>query len=345
MHPSRSASWTTSTRRRCGDPGPEPGRRPVVPDFTTAAVIGAGVAGLACAQDLQAAGVRVTVYEKSRGPGGRTSTRRNGLLRFDHGAQVLDRDALAGTSAASHLKAWAPRRDGDLRADRALGVVPVPTMSAAARALAAGLDVQAGTRVQPLVPRADGGASLRTAEGDLPEVDRVVVAAPAPQAAALLQQAAPRLAAEASTVGYDPCWAVMVAWDQPLHLAIDVHDNPGDDLAWAAAQASRPDRDGGERWVLQASAAWSTAHVADVPEQVALALLDRFAGTVAAAVDLPQPSVLTAHRWLFSEPRRPLEARYLQAGPLAAAGDWCGGGRVAGAVASGRAAAAALLAG
>lgn len=315
-----------------------------MPDFTTAAVIGAGVAGLACARDLQAAGVRVTVYEKARGPGGRTSTRRDGTLRFDHGAQVLDADALRGTPAAASVAAWAPRRDGDLQAGRPLGVVPVPTMSAAARALSEGLDVRAQTLVLPLRPRPDGGATLATADGDLPDADRVVVAAPAPQAAALLQHVAPSMAAEAATVTYAPCWAVMVAWADPLGLAIDVHDDPDDDLAWAAAQASRPGRERGERWVLQASAPWSTAHLKDDPEKVALALLDRFAGTVAAAVDLPQPAVLKAHRWLYSEPTSPLRARCLQAGPLAAAGDWCGGGRVAGAVASGRAAAAAVLA-
>jgi renalase len=315
-----------------------------VPDFTTAAIVGAGVAGLACAQDLQAAGVRVTVYEKARGPGGRTSTRRDGLLRFDHGAQVLDANALRGTQAAHLLAAWSPRRDGDLQAGRPLGVVPVPTMSTAARALSQGLDIHPLTHVQPLRPRADGGASLYTADVELPDADRVIVAAPAPQAAALLQRVAPTMAAEAATVQYTPCWAVMVAWSDPLHLAIDVHDDPEDDLAWAAAQASRPGRESGERWVLQASAAWSAAHVEDDPGKVALALLDRFAGTVAAAVDLPQPAVLKAHRWRYSEPTSPLKARCLHAGPLAAAGDWCGGGRVAGAVASGRAAAAAVLA-
>lgn len=315
-----------------------------MPDFTTAAIVGAGVAGLACAQDLQAAGVRVTVYEKARGPGGRTSTRRDGRLRFDHGAQVLDADALRGTSAAHLLAAWSPRRDGDLQAGRPLGVVPVPTMSAAARALSEGLTIHSQTLVQPLQSRAGGGVSLRTADALLPDADRIIIAAPAPQAAELLQGVAPAMAAEAASVQYTPCWAVMVAWSAPLHLPIDAHEEPADDLAWAAAQASRPGRESGERWVLQASATWSTAHIEDDPDKVALALLDRFAGTVAAAVDLPQPVVLKAHRWRYSEPTSPLTARYLQAGPLAAAGDWCGGGRVAGAVASGRAAAAAVLA-
>lgn len=40
------------------------------------AIVGAGIAGLACARVLADAGHRVTVYEKSRGVGGRMSTRR-----------------------------------------------------------------------------------------------------------------------------------------------------------------------------------------------------------------------------------------------------------------------------
>lgn len=40
------------------------------------AIIGAGMSGLICAQELQQAGYRVVVVEKSRGLGGRVTTRR-----------------------------------------------------------------------------------------------------------------------------------------------------------------------------------------------------------------------------------------------------------------------------
>jgi renalase len=328
-----------------------------VPPFQTAAVVGAGIAGLVCARDLQAAGVEVVVYEKSRGPGGRLASRRQGTRRYDHGAQVLAPDALSGTIAAVTLEPWRPRRADDLSGATVFGVVPRGRMSAATHVLADGLHVSAGVLVRPLAPalRPDAAPRLFTADGRLPDVDRVVVATPAPQAAALLERAAPALAGAASGVVYAPCWSVMVAWDTPLHLPVDLHDTPDDDLAWAVAQSSRPGRKGdadGEAWVLQASPAWSAAHVEDRPEAVAIALLDRFAATVGAAVDLPNPVALTAHRWRYSQPAAPLQAAYLRAGPVVAVGDWCGGVRrsasgpsspVADAVRSGRAAAAALL--
>jgi len=58
------------------------------------AVIGAGMAGVACARTLVQAGHRVTLFEKSRGPGGRMATRRTEFGSFDHGTQYFTvRDA------------------------------------------------------------------------------------------------------------------------------------------------------------------------------------------------------------------------------------------------------------
>jgi predicted NAD/FAD-dependent oxidoreductase len=58
-------------------------------DDVRIAVIGAGIAGLACAREIARADVAVTVFEKARGLGGRLATRRDGNLAFDHGAQYL----------------------------------------------------------------------------------------------------------------------------------------------------------------------------------------------------------------------------------------------------------------
>src|SRR4051812_28611384 len=74
------------------------------------AVIGAGIAGIACARTLAQAGHRVSVFEKSRGTGGRMSTRDTEFGGFDHGAQYFTvRDArfekvLANTS--SMVRPW-----------------------------------------------------------------------------------------------------------------------------------------------------------------------------------------------------------------------------------------------
>ena len=53
------------------------------------AVIGAGIAGLACARDLQRAGISVQVFEREATVGGRMSTRTHDGHAFDVGANFL----------------------------------------------------------------------------------------------------------------------------------------------------------------------------------------------------------------------------------------------------------------
>ena len=93
-------------------------------DKKNVAVIGAGIAGLCCATALQAAGYRVSVFEKSRGAGGRMSTRRGGgeqatgiltpTWHCDHGAPWFDAGSAAFQAEVARwcnagvAAAWSP---------------------------------------------------------------------------------------------------------------------------------------------------------------------------------------------------------------------------------------------
>ena len=56
--------------------------------MTRVAIIGAGLSGLVVAQRLQSS-ADITIFEKSRGVGGRMATRYAGDFEFDHGAQFF----------------------------------------------------------------------------------------------------------------------------------------------------------------------------------------------------------------------------------------------------------------
>src|SRR6201986_5469242 len=71
--------------------------RPVV-------IVGAGLAGLACAQDLMAAGIPVQVLEGSDAVGGRMRTDRQGGFLLDRGFQVFN-TAYPQVKRRSDLKA------------------------------------------------------------------------------------------------------------------------------------------------------------------------------------------------------------------------------------------------
>ena len=67
--------------------------RATLPRLARPPVLGAGlrrgVAGAACAVGLQRGGLQVTLFDKSRGVGGRMATRRSAFGGFDHGAQYF----------------------------------------------------------------------------------------------------------------------------------------------------------------------------------------------------------------------------------------------------------------
>ncbi len=62
---------------------------------TEVIVVGAGLAGLACAQRLWREGIDCVVLEKSRGIGGRVATRQLNGFHFDYGCPTLDAEAQA----------------------------------------------------------------------------------------------------------------------------------------------------------------------------------------------------------------------------------------------------------
>jgi predicted NAD/FAD-dependent oxidoreductase len=318
----------------------------------TAAIVGAGLAGLACARVLTEAGVAVRVFDKGRAPGGRLATRRaetadGRRLGFDHGAQYLT--ARGGTFAAilaSHAVPW------PAVADRAGAHVGAPGMSSLPRALAAGLDIAASRSVVGLERRGEGWAVSHRAgdvarglppDGGAAEeaiVDAVAVAVPHAQAAPLLPGA---LAAELAAVRVAPCWALLAAFAAPL-AAPDTLRPTGGPIAWAARDSAKPGRTAeAECWVVHAGPEWTRAHLEERPEAIAPLLL---AALAERAGPLPPVLHAAAHRWRYALVETPLGAPCL-ADPalrIGACGDWCLGPRAEHAWDSGAALAATLLA-
>jgi len=307
------------------------------------AVVGAGVAGLVCATRLRAAGARVTVFDKARGPGGRASTRRSPAGGFDHGAQYLTarspgfREAVARWEKAGVLARWPAsvlRLAPGGRLSSAPGADPeearwvgTPRMSAWLRHLAGELPLETGARVEA-VERRGGGWRLRCAGGASPgPFSAVVLATPAEQAVPLLA-AAPALAGRAAAVATDPCWAVMLGFAGPIAGGFEAALVEGSPLAWAARDSGKPGRAPGERWVLHAGPAWTRAHLDAGAPEVVRALGAAFAEALGRA--LPEPVHADAQRWLYARTRTPLGAPFLldAALGLGACGDWCLGARV-----------------
>ena len=324
----------------------------------TIAVIGAGLAGLSCAQALLQAGHTVHVFDKSRGPSGRMSTRRaeddNGPWQCDHGAQYFTardpafRAEVARWQQAGVAALWNARLasfDGTAWTTPATPLerfVGTPRMTSPAAWLVQHLGAPALAQWQTTVQRLDhseGGWTITSAEHGLhsPRYSAVLLAVPAPQASPLLAPAGAAIAASARMRG---SWALMLRYASPVALPWEgafINTGP---LRWVARDSSKPGRSGQETWLLHASPEWSEAHIEDSAESVTTALLAAF-----AALGGPAPLAATAHRWRYAdtEPALTQGSWWDAQMRLGLCGDWLHGGKVEGAWLSGRALAQQVL--
>ena len=307
------------------------------------AVVGAGMAGLACARALHRRGLAPLVLEKSRGLGGRMATRRTERGdRFDHGAQfVTARDPrfaaeLLALARAGAARPWAPRLPPGSEAPSHPWWIGTQGMRPLVGPLAEVLDVRLQATVTGL-SRHDGRWRLALDGGDgLDGFDAVAITAPAPQARVLLERAGSQLAAALDAVDTAPCWSLMLAFGAPWALPFDAGRLDDGPVAWLARQASRFGGDDGiDRWVVHASPAWSVEHLECTPDEVVPRLLSALAAQLGTPP--PPPVVAQAHRWRYAMTTRPL-GQSLLADPAAglwAGGDWCLGARVENAFQSG----------
>ena len=304
------------------------------------AVIGAGPAGAACAAVLHAAGIAVTVFEKSRGVGGRMATRRTRYtdaqgrehaVHFDHGAQhVKARDprfqrwmqtlVAAGAAVPWPLKlrdAASPAVDNGTAAT-GLRYLPVPGMPALCQHLLQGVAVRLQTTVTALVLQPGGGYTLRIAEAapdatpdPMDRFDHVLLAMPPVQAAALLAPHHAGWSQALSSRVMNPCWTLMAVTGAPVAgspaakaIDWDAFAPTAGPLAWVSRNDRRPGRAtpaGTVSWVAQASAAWTLGHLEDEADSVAEALQAAlFEQLGLAGVGHPAVHYRAVHRWRYS---------------------------------------------
>ncbi|EXJ09887.1 MULTISPECIES: NAD(P)/FAD-dependent oxidoreductase [Nitrincola] len=271
----------------------------------TVAVVGAGVAGLRCASLLMGKGYDVTVFEKSRGTGGRLASVRLGELSVDLGAPWIEpvshdfRQWLM--MQGPHLSLWRPNASdfslNKVFVDRQVWV-PVPRSSMITRHLLQNINFHPSVRVAVAWPDRDGVLLRDERAVALGHFDKVVIATPAPQAAPLLD-AVQRYRQKAEAVVQKPCWVLLVSLDKrPEKLAnIDVVEGEHKIFARIIRDSSKPQRDG-EVWVLQANDAWSSDYVNLSPETVGQVLLAGFQEWLSQTL---QPTAVRVHRWLYSE--------------------------------------------
>lgn len=307
-----------------------------------AGIVGAGIAGAHCAGLLAEAGWEVDVFEKSRGAGGRLSTR-----RLDNGWATLGAPLVSAARAPfrAQLEAWA--REGGVspvkgglfgRANKGWAEASLAhhyrftvEPSRLVRQLSGSARVYPGTRVTAVAPHALVLEDGRRLEG----YDRVVVAVPVPQAVALLE-ALPTLRDHLAGVHYRPVWSFLMRWEGgPAADVIRFDDHL---LAVAVRQLG-----GGEGlWAVHSSHGFAETYL----EAHEMEASTRGASALMGLLGLSWPvEVEASHLWRYARPENPVGHGWLEDAPsgVVVVGDGISGVGVEHAWESGMGAAQAIL--
>ena len=309
------------------------------------AIIGAGIAGLACARELQSHGISVDVFEKSRGPSGRMSTRRTQDWSADHGAQYFTaRDprfiqevqswVQAGTAATwepklkiYEAKTWRESHSQDIR------YVGTPHMNSPGKYLAEDLSIQYERTISQL-ERRDGKWHLQCSEANAITTlyDFVVLAIPAPQASALLEGLDSRAADIADSAQMKACWTMMAHLPNQTTADFDAAFVNQEIISWICQNGSKPMRQG-TMWTIHGSPSWSQANVELSKEDAQVQMLQCLTVLGFNCEDAD----ISMHRWRYASGGLENSIGFfaLQDVGLGLCGDWLNGGRVEGAWLSG----------
>ena len=316
------------------------------------AIIGAGLSGLIAAHELKIVS-DVKLFDKSRGVGGRMSTRYAGNYEFDHGAQyftardprfqsAVEKAVEQGVVAPWLGKALYKTESGlvaDTGSDRFVGT---PRMNSWAKSLAEGLDIDLGMRVSQL-SRHDSQWTLNFENGEPQRgFDAIICAVPSVQAISLLpEDFSGRPALEKTQM--EACFALMIGFDAVHDFGWSSLRVRNDVNAWLAVNSDKPGRDKTlTTLMVHAAPEWSSEN-ANADRDWVQAQMEASASRL-CGVDVSKAPHRTLHRWLYaSVSASPNQGVLFDAKlSLAACGDWCNGGRVEGAYLSGLAAAEAV---
>jgi renalase len=320
----------------------------------TALVIGAGIAGLMAARRLRERGITVTVVDKGQGVGGRLATRRFGGGVFDHGAQFLTvesedfRNRMAPWIESGVLLEWSRGfmgSDGSFPNDRFPRLRGRSGMTALPKALAKGLDVRLGTRIERVSWRGHFWEARTDGDEEL-VADALILTAPVPQALALIDAGNFDIPAairhHLDTITYNPCLAVLARLAGPSHLprpgAIELDGEP---LAWIADNHRKGISPGAHAVTIHAGPRFSRDRWEARDEAISAEMLAAAAPWLGAEVRESQ-----VKRWRYAQATQPTDAPCCVVHPhppLILAGDGFSGGGVERAALSSESAAEAAL--
>ncbi|MDO6455167.1 NAD(P)-binding protein [Neptunomonas phycophila] len=298
------------------------------------AIVGAGLSGCILANELNKAGFQVTVYEKSRGTGGRLSSARVGEASADIGLPYFENISEPFDTWLRDLPCIVPWPTCVQSIEQNISTqnywVASPRFSALTRTLLSNATLMTRCRISHVWPD-NLGVILRDENGDcLDRFDAAVITTPAPQAVSLLESI-PRFAHKAEVIQPSANWILIIGLSVHSQVTPDIVLSTGP-IKRAVRNSAKPGRRSKEYkevWVVEASDEWSRSHIDTNADSVSEHLLQAFEHVLDQKLTV---AYTRSHRWLYakhhtlqtSNPTETQQVSYLwsEHDKIAVCGDW-----------------------
>ncbi|MDA0902599.1 MAG: FAD-dependent oxidoreductase [Proteobacteria bacterium] len=306
------------------------------------AIIGAGLAGLSAAKKL-AQSNEVVIFDKSRGIGGRMTTRRVGEeYSFDHGAQFFTaksdkfKELCQKALEAGIIDVWQCRFaeiDGTKIARKWQfdqhhpHYVAQPQMNSLCKWLAQDLDVRLKHEINHITFN-DGKWSLKTTQNEqFRDFDDLIIAIPSHQCLKLLPQGFKHFQI-VENIKMQGCFSLMLGFKEALNLDFDAALVKNSNISWISCNSSKPNRPKGFTILVNSSNEWAQKHLEEDLKLVKSKLIEDLGKII--NFDEGQIRHSNIHRWRYANAKLREGELALFDGKLrlGICGDWLIAGRV-----------------
>jgi renalase len=311
------------------------------------AVIGAGMSGVTLAKKLSVLN-EVTIFDKSRGIGGRMTTRRADDFHFDHGAQFFTaksdefKEFCQKAKDDNIIEEWKCRFseiiDGDInmqsRIDSDPYFVAKPQMNSLCKYVGKDLNILLSKQIES-ANFDDNKWTLKTVQGELfDNFDYLFLAIPSHQAINLIPESF-KYFDIVSNIKMTGCFTLMLGFKEGLKIDFDAALVKESIINWISVNGSKPKRPHGFCVVVNSDNQWADSNIEEDLEVVKQKMTTSLKKIL--QFDLNNINYHNIHRWRYANSnfREGCKSLFDPGLNLGVCGDWLIGGKVENAFLSG----------
>lgn len=305
------------------------------------AIIGAGISSLSLANFLKDYG-QVTIFEKSRGIGGRIATRYHKNFNFDHGAQFFTvksttfKQFLEPSIRNESLRMWPARfieiKDGQYANQKVWNTdfphyVGVPNMNSFLKNKSIDHDIKLETNIKKIKKIAGKWNVFDQDHNEYGLFDWVFVTAPYQQTKNLIEEHC-SFSEQVTFIKMKGCFTLMVEMEHFNDLGWDAALVRDKNISWISINSSKPSRGSAKTMVIHSTNDWADTNM-NLEKKEALRFLLNELDTILPGI-CNNITFTDIHRWRYANvDKQNGQNSYLDPNSkIGACGDWFIKGRV-----------------